>query len=249
MVLENISWGELIILGAVGVTLVGRQSLPGMFHKVGRGVGRGVGILIGARQRMDKFAANNELQKLQHELRSGLRELDAVRTELAIASSSNGLVGREFGSRLVQPPTATNTGPVPSAAATQTRALASPTLNPIAANAALPNVPIPKTPSSFNSSTREQSVAAIAEDEWAKRGIGFRSRAEQGTFGSWAGNDGGQNKGGASILNELLSETLIYDQYDRVIKEQQEALQSKADQVQKDRQKRQNLDSENAKQT
>jgi hypothetical protein len=44
---------------------------------------------------MDKFAANNKLQKLQSEFRSGLREWDAVKSELAIASSTGELAGRD----------------------------------------------------------------------------------------------------------------------------------------------------------
>jgi hypothetical protein len=91
-------------------------------------------------------------------------------------------------------------------------------------------------------------VAAIEEEEWVKQGIGFKPRAEMGTFGSWKSsatsghgnhvNAGGatQNVGGASILNDSISKSLIYDQYDRVLKEQKnDALQSKARKIQADR--------------
>jgi Sec-independent protein translocase protein TatA len=277
----DMSWGELFVIGAVGVTFIGRKDLPKVAEKAGKHVGKFVGLLIGARQRMDKFAANNELQKLQSELRSGLRELDAVKSELAIASSTGGLVGRALGSSLGSHGAAqrfsqhqpqfgatpaslgspAGAGALPNAAASSASAnmMTPPSVYPStsAAPVATANININKHSqqqslllSKPSLAPREHSVAAIAEEEWVKQGIGFKSRAEMGTFGSWKSsaassghgnnaNVGGatqNNVGGASILNDLISESLIYDQYDRVLQEQSDALQSKARKVQADRQ-------------
>mmetsp|Transcript_13273 Transcript_13273/g.27257 ORF Transcript_13273/g.27257 Transcript_13273/m.27257 type:complete len:132 (+) Transcript_13273:116-511(+) len=93
----DVSWGELAVLGAVGVAATGKRDLPRACRFVGHQVGRVVGLLRGARARADRFAHHNELRSLQNELRSGLRELDRVKTELAVAASSGGAVGRGLG--------------------------------------------------------------------------------------------------------------------------------------------------------
>jgi hypothetical protein len=84
-------------MGAVGMAVTGRQDLPTVFRFVGTQLGRVVGVLQGARARVDQYAAQNELRQLQNELRSGLRELDQVRMELAVAASSQGMMGRTLG--------------------------------------------------------------------------------------------------------------------------------------------------------
>ena len=93
----DISWGELAVLGAVGVAVTGKRDLPKACRFVGQQLGRVVGLLQGARARADRFAHHNELRALQNELRSGLRELDQVKTELAVAASSQGVMGRGLG--------------------------------------------------------------------------------------------------------------------------------------------------------
>lgn len=93
----DISWGELLVVGMVGVAVTGRQDLPAVFRFAGTQLGRIVGLLQGARARVDQYAAQNELRQLQNELRSGLRELDQVRMELAVAASSQGMMGRTLG--------------------------------------------------------------------------------------------------------------------------------------------------------
>ncbi|KAI2509878.1 zinc-RING finger domain [Fragilaria crotonensis] len=77
---------------------IGRKDLPRAARFAGTQTGRIVGLLQGARVRADRFAAQSELRQLQNELRSGLRELDAVRSEVAVAVSSQGMVGRGLGS-------------------------------------------------------------------------------------------------------------------------------------------------------
>ena len=81
----------------VGFALVGKKDLPRVFHTCGTQVGRLVGLLQGARARADRFSSNNELRQLQNEFRSGLREIDAVRSELAVSMSSRGVVGKGLG--------------------------------------------------------------------------------------------------------------------------------------------------------
>jgi len=71
--------------------------MPRVCKFVGNQLGRVVGLLQGARVRADQFTQHNELKSLQNELRSGLRELDQVKTEMAIAASSRGVMGRSLG--------------------------------------------------------------------------------------------------------------------------------------------------------
>jgi Sec-independent protein translocase protein TatA len=93
----DISWGEIFVVGAVGVALTGRRDLPAACRFVGSQLGRVVGLLQGARARADQFAHQNELKQLQNEFRSGLRELDQVKMELALAASTRGVIGRNLG--------------------------------------------------------------------------------------------------------------------------------------------------------
>jgi hypothetical protein len=97
---------------------------------------------------------------------------------------------------------------------------------------------------------RSRSVAAVAEEEWEKRGIGFRSIAEGGGIdnNNNANNDGGLHHhpnnsistiygggGGAVILSNYLRQSLIYDQYDRTVREQDEALRTRVEKVRNER--------------
>lgn len=77
---------------------------------------------------------------------------------------------------------------------------------------------------------RAHSVAAVAEDEWVKQGIGFVSRAEQ------MGADTSTGPSGAKILSNLIQQSLIFDQHDRHVQEQQQALQSKVEDAKQKRQ-------------
>jgi Sec-independent protein translocase protein TatA len=236
---DSVSWGELGVLLGLGLTLVGRKDLPHAARLAGTQVGRIVGLLQGARVRADRFAAQNELRQLQNELRSGLRELDTVKSELAVSMSGRGMMGRTLG--------ATTSGVNHNdhknnhnhnsdsnyIAAAQhaipglTTGAGSMTESPPATATAHHSFHHDYTPSSSSSSLlapKQQSIAAVAEDEWARQGIAFASKAEQG-----AGKD--VSTSGSVLLSKLLQQSLIFDQYDRVVAEQDIALQAKVKQA------------------
>jgi Sec-independent protein translocase protein TatA len=91
---DSVSWGELLVIGGVGVIMTGRKDLPTAARFLGTQLGRIVGLLQGARLKADQFAHQNELRQLQNEFRSSLRELDKVKMELAMAASTQGVVGK-----------------------------------------------------------------------------------------------------------------------------------------------------------
>lgn len=226
------SWGEIFVATGLCMAIVGRKDLPKAARFVGEQTGRVVGLLQGARIRADRFAAQNELRQLQNELRAGLRELDAVKAEIAVAASSKGTIGRTLGAtvpsanRMAVPAenvggsgsTAFSAGNVASTAVGNVTTTAPPTRD-MTLTAVRPLAP------------RSQAVAAVAEDEWEKQGIGFVSRAEQ------MGSDMSAGPSGAKLLANLIQQSLIFDQHDRVVQEQQDALQTK---VQNAQQKRRN---------
>jgi hypothetical protein len=91
--------------------------------------------------------------------------------------------------------------------------------------------------SPLNLAPRSHSVAAVAEEEWEKRGIGFKTKAERGT-GFWdspgpnsaSSNGSAQVIGGGSLLlSNLIQQNLIHDQYDRVVMEQDLEMKEKMD--------------------
>ena len=93
---------------------------------------------------------------------------------------------------------------------------------------------------------RSQSVAAVAEEEWEKRGIGFKSIAERrggiqqqhsGLDSTTSSSSGGSIGvgGGSVILSNYIRQSLIYDQYERTVREQDEALRSRVDKVRNER--------------
>lgn len=215
---------------------IGSKDLPRATRFLGTQVGRAVGLLQGARVRADRFTAQSELRQLQNELRSGLRELDAVRSEVAVAVSSQGVVGRNLGAtvpganrmnagnQLQQIGGAPNVqnnlnslsaGGMDNRAA-QTLALGTPP--PLGASLTAAAQPAPESISQVRElAPRSQAVAAIAEEEWQKQGIGFQSRAEQGLGDAT----------GSGLLSNLYQQTLIFDQHDRVVFEQDELLRSR----------------------
>lgn len=252
----------LVFLGA-GAYLVGRKDLPKACRFVGGQLGRVVGLLQGARARADRFAVDNEMRALQSELRAGLRELDAVKSELAVATSSQ-MFGRELqqqqqqrrrqrpGSGQGPPP------PPPPVARPTTTAAAAPGSSLLAADPSLGDATNdgsvvanhgveyleaaiaaseaePAPPNDGPLAPRERSVAAVAEEEWERRGIGFTSRAEMGaTNALGAADDDGPSssaRGGSILLEDVLRQTLIHDQYDRVVREQDAALRRRADEM------------------
>lgn len=258
----DVTLGEIGVLAGIGLVLVGRKDLPHAAHFAGKQVGRVVGILQGARIRADRFASDHQLKALQNEFRSGLRELDAVKAELAGAMASRGGLGAtvpgvdrrsSIDSSSLPPPSAplvTNARP-PSAAAVSATETPD-TLGVAYLEAAQQAEKISSADhGGFDAGTvsphhelapRSRSVAAVAEEEWENRGIGFRSAAERGTFGAWSGGadsvdpsrDGIKATGavgGASILSNFIRNSLVYDQYDRTMREQDEALQSRVNKV------------------
>lgn len=294
----DISWGELAVLSGVGLVLIGRKDLPLASRALGQQVGRIVGLLQGARLRADRYASDHQLKQLQNEFRSGLRELDAVKAELAgsmmphhgsnravignimntnnlgaivsgvdrkrVATTTTTSVGMDLGIGIATGTnayaTATDTIPSPlqSLSTTATSSMGAEYL--AAAQQAEQKLQgttnySESSPITFTSlAPRPQSVAAVAEEEWEKRGIGFRSIAESGggdrknsftSFevesrmdGGFAGGNiigGSSNGGGAMILSNYLRQSLIYDQYERTIREQDEALRSRVEKVREER--------------
>jgi Sec-independent protein translocase protein TatA len=264
----EVSWTEMLVVSGLGLAMIGRRDLPSAARTAGQSLGRIVGLLQGARARADKFTAHNELTQLQNELRSGLRELDAVKSELAVSMSSRGMVGRNLGSMVPSANRENNTNKnaagigfpnstprlqIAATTATVTTseastrflgATTSSTSDGIDSNStAAPalrtamNKGSKSTMDTITASTNErylapeqQTIAAVVEEEWATQGISFRSRAEQGS----GLRDGAvqQSTSGSAVLANLLQQTLIFDQYDRVVQEQDNILQSKMDSIQ-----------------
>lgn len=244
----EVSWGELFVLTGASIALIGRKDLPKASHFFGSKIGQIVGLLQGARIRADKFASHHELRALQNELRSGLREIDAVKGELAIAASSRGLIGRGLGSSV-----GSNNG----GSSNQEKGLQSSSIVSKSSTVQIPTGIISSSEymeaaraagdanqlhevkSIDNLPPRTQSVAAVAEEEWVKQGIGFKSRAEMGTGNYW-GHNGNQSSSttgnlsmsGSLLLSELIQQSLIHDQYDRAVMEQDEILKSRVDKSQ-----------------
>jgi Sec-independent protein translocase protein TatA len=261
----DVSWGEIFVVTGAAVALVGRRDLPRAAHFLGPRVGQIVGLLQGARARADRFATNNELRALQNELRSGLREIDSVKGELAIAASSRGLVGRGLartvgnanassqmnnftGPGATQTPTSVS--PIPQNAMKSkqmTQMSEAPTntdFDYLAAAREAGEASVPDGKVLDQLAPRYQSVAAVAEEEWDKQGIGFKSRAEMGTGIFWGSDNQSLSEGksmnslgGSYILSDLIQQSLIHDQYDRVILEQDQILHAK---VSKTKEKLQN---------
>ncbi|KAI2508813.1 zinc-RING finger domain [Fragilaria crotonensis] len=233
----EIGWGETFVVIGAAMYFIGRKDLPRAARFAGTQTGRIVGLLQGARVRADRFAAQSELRQLQNELRSGLRELDAVRSEVAVAVSSQGMVGRGLGSMV---PGANREAVTPSIGPVAGRGITS-NLSALSQTSTVNMSHTPVTPQLTDASIlgapvagmisqvrelapRSQAVAAVAEEEWAKRGIGFQSRAERGL--------GDAN--GSALLSNLYQQTLIYDQHDRAVQEQDEAIRARMVEKQKD---------------
>jgi hypothetical protein len=148
--------------------------------------------------------------------------LDAVKAEIAVAASSRGTLGRQLGATVAS--SANRLSQASSEkdgnATEYDYAAASANVNSMACPSNIPPEAIrPLAP-------RSQAVAAVAQDEWERQGIGFTSRAEQ------RGSETAAGPSGAKILANLIQQSLIFDQHDRVVQEQQEALRSKMNDAQ-----------------
>lgn len=229
---DGVSLGKMLVVLGAGTFFVGKKELPSAFRFAGSQLGRVVGLLQGGRARADRFAVSNEMRGLQQELRSGMRELDAVRGELAIATSS-GMFGRELASGGRRPSSAgpsSGAGAAGIAGGSATNAYGVDYRKAAAAAAETgPAVAVP----SEQLAPRSHSVAAVAEEEWEKRGIGFTSRAEAGTRNTGPKDGGGMEspRGGSFLLADIMQQTLIHDQYDRAVQEQDDILRSRADKI------------------
>lgn len=249
------SWGELFVVGAVGITLTGRKDMPRVSRFVGMQVGRIVGLLQGARARADQFAAQHEMRQLQNELRSGLRELDQVRMELAIAASSQGMIGRTLGTTTASANRQQLLSSQQSSSISNSSATTMPYSAPSSNVPPIGTVGSTTVASSSPSATINnmnvlppvaQTERGLLEDEWEKQGIGFRSRAEQGLWlagnnnndndfgGGVSNNNYGDGSGGigststgSEILEHIIKQNLMFDQYDRVVREQEQEIQER----------------------
>jgi Sec-independent protein translocase protein TatA len=222
----DVSWGEVAVVAGLGLFLVGRHDLPAAARVVGTQVGRFVGLLQGARARADRFAAHHELRQLQNELRAGLRELDAVKSEVALSMSSRGMVGRGLGATVAG---VDRKGVVPGYDRQQMSGLegqpSSTTMMNSTERADLSEAN--SVPASLSSSSAHSMIGAVAEEEWKKIGIDFTSRAEQGSGLNYKNVE----QTGSATLAAYLRNSLIFDQYDRVVHEQDQILQSKIDSI------------------
>mmetsp|Transcript_9524 Transcript_9524/g.14556 ORF Transcript_9524/g.14556 Transcript_9524/m.14556 type:complete len:267 (+) Transcript_9524:140-940(+) len=254
----DVTWGELGILTGIGLVLIGRKDLPVAANALGKQVGRIVGLLQGARIRADRFATDHQLKQLQNEFKSGLRELDAVKAEMAGAMMSNNrdIGGSNLGATVPgvdKKKEMSTMGGSPAISATHhgNAPLQTPQMSSIGADylAAAKSAEMSQSspPISFvdggsirELAPRSQSVAAVAEEEWEKQGIGFKSIAERGQLNSMpvedpTGNLPTLSGGGSSILSNYLRQSLIYDQYERTVREQDDALRSRVEKVQRER--------------
>ena len=233
----DVSWGELFVVTGLGFALIGKKDLPKAAGFVGNRIGRIVGLLQGARARADTFAQQTELKQLHNELKSGLRELDVVKSEMAIAMSSRagGTGSLNMANRTVLS-SSPQTSPQQFQVQTTTAmgGITAPQ-NKISPNTTL-TASIPTTTTERQQRAlppKSQTIAAVAEEEWSKQGIGFRSRAERGV-GLGYSDEAANNplNSGSSILAHLYQQNLIFDQYDRVTQEHDDILQNKMDDIQ-----------------
>ena len=216
----DVSWAELGVVTAVGIAVVGRKDLPYAARMAGQYTGRFVGWLQGMRTRADRFTAQNELAHLQGQVRTSMRQLQAVQAEVMSASSvhSGGFSSRPLS---LQSTSLSSAGPNYISTPTpliRGGAAVSPLSSPSVPPSTMDSSGVPDTPK-IDLPPASRSIAAVAETEWARQGLAFTSRAEMGSY-----NADTSSPPGSVLLAKALQESLVYDQYDRVMKEQQEAL-------------------------
>ena len=250
------SWGEAAVLAGAGLVLIGRRDLPAASRMAGTQVGRIVGFLQGARLRADRFASDHQLRRLQNEFRSGLRELDAVKAELA-GSVAGGrslgalTAGADRGAMTDQLAGGPTDGAMSRPASVpqskqQSARLDTSTIGADYLEAARQAEEMNGGPDEMTGAPsydaqlapRSQSVAAVAEEEWEKRGIGFRSIGEGpvgGESDDRSPSSSGAPVGASVILSNFIRQTLIHDQYERTMREQDEALRSRAERAREER--------------
>jgi hypothetical protein len=79
------------------------------------------------------------------------------------------------------------------------------------------------------------------EDEWEKQGIGYQTRAEQWYKEQRQRRQGGTPlpASGSELLEALIKQNLLWDQYDRVVGEQDLQLQQRMATIQQQQQQQQ----------
>jgi Sec-independent protein translocase protein TatA len=197
------SWGEIFVVTGLSIALIGRHDLPKAAYYIGQQTGRLVGVLQGARVRMNQYTnAQSDLTQLRAEVQSGLRELDHVRAELLTSLSTRNIIGRDSVSTVSNAVTTTTATAAPGVSSLQQQPIQNPYSNtkllplPTNASSSLSNSPsfiypsshqslpsngnIRSSPLSLSSSNKNQRIGAIAEDVWLEQGIAFQSRAERG---------------------------------------------------------------------
>jgi len=232
----DISFGETCVLVGFAITIIGSKDLPPTSRFIGIQIGRVVGFLQGARTRADKFAADNALKSLQNELRSGLRELDAIKREMSIATSSKCFIEKDLGkfnqgfysenhSRSVFNNIDNSVKPITS----NFLSIRKESLSPEIIEEKIKKTTNIMTVYNLDKKNKDkiwnnahaplkQTIAAVAEEEWERQGIGFLSKAELGagtrTKDHKILSDTFVKKGGSSLLKDVIQHNLIFDQYD-----------------------------------
>lgn len=84
------------------------------------------------------------------------------------------------------------------------------------------------------SSLASHSEKAALEDEWEKQGIGFQTRAEQ--IYKLQNSQSAGPSSGSELLESLIKQNLMWDQYDRVLGEQDTELQRRIESMKAKRQ-------------
>ncbi|CAB9517634.1 RING finger ubiquitin ligase [Seminavis robusta] len=266
----EISWGEAVVVMGVTFAVIGRKDLPRFAGYLGRGVGRTVGLLQGARQRAEAYAQETELKQLHQEFKSGLNELSAVRREVdTTMNPSRKMVGSRPPIQLthethgaasalsgIQTTTATAATTNNIMAQMGNLAARNPSTGTDALQSSIPQfsslpppnaLPVSSSPEfqssssspqpSNNSSIRQlppesQTIGAVAEEEWEKQGMGFRSRAERGAGLGYTDDQANDPlNSGSSILANVYKQNLIHDQYDRVTQYQESLLTQQQEQA------------------
>jgi Sec-independent protein translocase protein TatA len=250
----DVSWGETFVVVGLGLFLIGRQDLPKAARVAGTHVGRIVGWLQGARASADAFAQTNELRALHNEVKSGLRELDAVKAELAVSLSPSQMMQGQRNNLGTMVPSAnripstnilSSHRPSSSSSSLQLTSITGTPAPPVTSYASNNGTfPPPSTLHHHGQQQQQQqdqlykshhaSIAAVAEEEWIKQGIHFRSRAERGpgTSEQQQQQDKMSPSFGSALLSRALQQSLIFDQYDRVIQEQEQNMQNRMQSIQ-----------------
>ena len=230
-------------MAGVGFAMSGKRDIPRAAHWVGRQVGRLVGLVQGAQARADQFASKNEMSVMQNQFRSGLRDLDAVRAEVT-STLMRPVMGRQLGSTVpsganqhsrpvtrlgpANPPLTTTTTSTASAlAAGATSSLmdsaavsSSSSSSFLDDSSSSSSTAAPHSSSSLEHlmAPTQHTIGAITEEEWARQGMDFKSRAEQGIGLQQQLQQQAYDPSTCSsvLLSNLLQQSLVYDQYDRV---------------------------------